>query len=347
MKMTSMERTVAALNHEEPDRVPLFLLLTMHGAKELGIPLKTYYSDARYVIEGQKRLHRKYGGDCLYSFLYAAIEPESWGADVIFIDDGPPNCGPPIIKCPEDIDTVEPPDIADSVALQRILSITEGLVKYSNGEVPVIGVVLSPFSAPVMQMGFEAYLDTIFEDPTLFWKLMEKNKKFCITWAKAQKEKGADAITYFDPLSSVTCIPPDISRETGFKIARDVIKEIDGPVAVHLASGLGLPIAEDIISTGAAAVGVSTFEDLAEYKKICKGRLTLIGNLNGIEMVHWDANKVEAEVKEAIFKAGEGGGFILSDNHGEIPWQVPDDVLLSIKHSTEKWGRYPLRMEIL
>ena len=31
--MNSMERTIAAISHKEPDRVPLFLLLSLYGAK--------------------------------------------------------------------------------------------------------------------------------------------------------------------------------------------------------------------------------------------------------------------------------------------------------------------------
>ncbi|MGR8935731.1 MAG: methylcobamide--CoM methyltransferase MtbA, partial [Gammaproteobacteria bacterium] len=43
-----------------------------------------------------------------------------------------------------------------------------------------------------------------------------------------------------------------------------------------------------------------------------------------------------------IAKAGRGGGFILADNHGEIPWQVPEAILLAIGDAVERWGRYPL-----
>ena len=38
--MNSMERTLTTLGHREPDRVPLFLLANMHGAKELGLSLR-------------------------------------------------------------------------------------------------------------------------------------------------------------------------------------------------------------------------------------------------------------------------------------------------------------------
>ena len=86
---------------------------------------------------------------------------------------------------------------------------------------------------------------------------------------------------------------------------------------------------------------VSGLEDLAEVKAACRGKLTVLGNLNGIEMRRWTGAEAEAAVRKAIAQAGPGGGFILSDNHGEIPWQVPDEVLLTIAEATRRWGVYP------
>ena len=59
-------------------------------------------------------------------------------------------------------------------------------------------------------------------------------------------------------------------------------------------------------------------------------------------MRNWTDRDAEDAVKTAILKAGSGGGFILGDNHGEIPWQVPEEVLLAIGDAVERWGRYPL-----
>ena len=73
-EMTSMERVLTALSHKEPDRVPLFLLLTMQGAKELNMSIKDYFSSAHSVIEGQILMQKKYRNDCFYPFFYAPIE---------------------------------------------------------------------------------------------------------------------------------------------------------------------------------------------------------------------------------------------------------------------------------
>jgi len=340
--MTSLERVLTALGHKEPDRVPLFLLPTMHGAKELGMSIKEYFSNAENVFEGQLRLREKYGHDCISNFFYAAIEVEAAGADVIYSDNGPPNSGRPIISKPSDIESYTAPDIIESDCLAKILQTTEMLKAEAGEDAPVIGVAISPFSLPVMQMGFDKYIELIYDDRELFWQLMKINEEFCVDWANAQAEAGAAAICYFDPVSSVTIIPRELYLETGFKIAKQTISRIKAPIAAHFASGRCLPIIDDIAQTGTVIVGTSAEEDLVDLKNTCRGRLTVLGNLNGIEMSRWTPAQAEGAVKDAIKKAGPGGGFILADNHGEIPFQVSDKILKAVSDAVKKWGQYPL-----
>lgn len=341
-QMTSLQRVLTTLGHQEPDQVPLFLLLTMTGAKELGLPIKEYFSKAEYVVEGQLRMRAKYQNDCLYSFLYASLETEAFGGDTIFIEDGPPNAGAPVICKPEDILSLVPPRIEDCPCLQRVLDIQRQLKQTIKDEAPIIGVVMSPFSLPVMQMGFEGYLNLMLEQPDLFERLMQVNEVFCVNWANAQLAAGATAICYFDPISSTTIVTREQYLQTGFKIARRTIPQIKGPTATHFASGRCLPIVDEVAQTGTMIFGISTSESLRDIKQAARGRLTLIGNLNGVEMRRWSAEKAEAEVKKAIAEAGPGGGFILSDSHGEIPYQVSEETLLAISEATRTWGRYPL-----
>ncbi len=340
--MTSLQRVLTTLGHNEPDCVPLFLLVTMHGAKELGITLREYFSKAENVVEGQLRLRKKYNDDCVTSFFYGPIEVEAWGGEVIFIDDGPPNSGAPFIRKPQEINDLEPPRIAETACLRKGLRATEMLKDAVGDTAPIIGVVISPFSLPVMQMGFDKYFELMYEQPKLFARLMRVNEEFCVAWANAQLAAGATAICYFDPVSSPTITTREMYLKTGFEVAKRTLARINGPTATHMASGRCLPIVDDLVETGTQVVGVSAQEDLTNIKAACRGKLTVLGNLNGIEMRRWMPEQAEVAVKDAIAKAGPGGGFILSDNHGEIPWQVPDSVLFAISGAARKWGRYPL-----
>ncbi len=211
-KLTSLQRVVTTLGHQEPDRVPFFLLPTMHGARELGLSIQEYFSRAENVVEGQLRMRAKYHHDCASNFFYAAIEMEAWGGHAVFLKDGPPNSDAPIIHRPEDIENLEPPKVRQAASLVKVLKATEMLKAKVGDDAPIIGVVMSPFSLPVMQMGFDKYIELMYEQPEGFERLMRVNEEFCVEWANAQLEAGATAITYFDPVSSPTIVPRAILK---------------------------------------------------------------------------------------------------------------------------------------
>ncbi len=341
--MTSLQRVLTTLRFKEPDRVPLLLLLTMHGAKELGLSIKEYFSEAENVVKGQLIMQKKYCNDCFFPFYYAALEFEAWGGDVIYSPDGPPNSGRPFITEFDEIDKIIPPSIKTVSVLEKALKTISLLKNEADDTVPIIGTVMSPFSVPVMQMGFEKYLDLIYSAPDLFNQLMQKNETFCVEWANAQLEAGASVICCFDPFASPTIIPRSLYLKKGFELAKRTISRINGPTVTHLASGRSLPVMDLISQTGTRLVGTSCTEDLREVKKAAAAeRLPISGNLNGIEMRNWTPEYAEEIVKQAIASAGEGGGFILSDAHGEIPYQVPEKVLLAISEAVSTWGTYPL-----
>jgi uroporphyrinogen decarboxylase len=60
-------------------------------------------------------------------------------------------------------------------------------------------------------------------------------------------------------------------------------------------------------------------------------------------MRRWTTEQAREQVRTAIKKAAPGGGFILSDNHGEIPYQVPDEVLHAISDAVREFGTYPIK----
>ena len=146
--LTSLERVLTTLSHKEPDRVPFFLLLTMHGAKELVMSIKDYFSKAENVAQGQLQMREKYGHDCLYAFFYTPIEVEAFGAEVIFSDDGPPNSGTPMIQDPEKIMHLTPPDVMNSPCLLKVLDAISIMKQKVNDDAPIIGVAVSPFLFP-------------------------------------------------------------------------------------------------------------------------------------------------------------------------------------------------------
>lgn len=337
---TSMERVLTALSHKEADRVPFSLLLTIHGAKELGLGIREYFSKAEYVVEGQMRMLKKYRHDCLNAFSAAAAVTEAFGGEVIWYEDGDPNSGEPIINSEKDILSLQVPEISRVPSLVRILESIQMLKKKVGDTVPILGIAVSPFALPVMQMGFSSYIELMHEQPQSFQRLMAVNQAFCVNWANAQVRAGATAICYFDALLSPS-MTTGAQLEAGFRIARETLARINSPSAIHMATAATLPVIEEVIATGTLMIGVSILDDLVQLKALCRGRLTILGNLNGIEMRRWTPEQAEKTVKELIATAAPGGGFILADN-GEIPWQVNEEILLAVSDAVHTWGCYPV-----
>jgi len=193
-----------------------------------------------------------------------------------------------------------------------------------------------------MQLGFEMYLDVLLHRRDLFDHLMRVNTAFAIEWGRAQAAAGAAMLVYFDPVASPDIVPADLYRSLGRPVAREVIGSWPVGTVIGLASGRMLAVLDDLVGTGATAIMASGLENLAEAKRRTAGRATLVGNLNGIEMRRWSDAEAEAAVKQAIAAAGRGGGFLLAEHHGEVPWQVPEAVLTAVACAVEQWGRYPL-----
>ncbi|SHF02560.1 uroporphyrinogen decarboxylase [Marinitoga hydrogenitolerans DSM 16785] len=344
-EMTSKERTYISISFKEPDRVPLFLCFSYYGAKELGMSVKEYFSNYENIVIAQMKMREKYNNDCYCTFFYASLEIESFGGRTIFIENGPPNAAEPIIKNFEHINSLEIPNVKYSKPLEQVFELQKKLKEKSSDDVPIIGVIISPFSLPIMQLGFDKYIELIYFYPDYFWNLINKNIKFSISWANMQLKAGADMIVYFDPMLSTEMLPKDIILKTGYKIAQKTLNLINGPAAIHLASAKTEGIVEELLKTKALALGISKNDNIKNLKNKTYGKMSLIGNLDGISMRKWNYSDVERNVKKIIFEGAEGGGLILSDNHGDIPWEVDENVLLSIAEVVKKYGKYPLKKD--
>lgn len=339
--MTSAERVLATLAGAPTDRVPLFLPLTMHGAVEVGLPLDEYFTSAAAVAEGQLRLRQKYQDDIVYPFFYGAIELEAFGGEVEFYQDGPPNAVGPLLADPHEIMELQAPRVVDSPPLRRVLDTLSLLAAELAGEALIVGVVMSPYSMPVMQLGFAEYLQLLYEQPDLAARLHAVNEAFAVEWANAQLAAGANAIGYFDPLASPTVLPTAMFTATGLPMMARAMAAINGPCAALLASGITTPVIDDLVASSAVILGASSDEDLTAVKRLADGRATVMGNLNGIEMRRWSPQEAAAAATSALIQGAPGGRFILSDTHGEIPIQVPEDVLLAITAAVAEFDPDP------
>ena len=341
-QLTPAARLGAALSHQEGDRVPFFLAVTLHPARALGLSIERYFGDTEAVIEGQLLMLKRLGHDAVTSFLHGSAEVEAFGGETLFRSDGPPNAGAPPLTQAGAVEGLQVPDPHQVPALARSLAVARGLKARLGDDVPILGGLVGPISLPVLQLGFERYLDWILDAPKLVQKLWQINEAFCMAWGNAQLAAGASAVAIAEPLASATLLPRELIRTVGMPALRRVREGIQGAVALSSASAPMGGLLQELSELGFVGLAPSCDESLTAAKALLKGRAALMGGLNGLAMSHWTPQDAECAVKAAIQSAGQGGGFVLAEHHGEIPWCVAEETLMAVAEAVRRWGSYPL-----
>lgn len=340
---TGMERFGALMSGRIPDRVPIVCNLLDQGARELGVPLREYYSRGDMVAEGQLRMREKYGYDSLLGMFYSALEAEVMGCrTIVYADDGPPNVGHLAIRTPEDIKKLQLPDDLHSHPRFQELATCIGILKReSAGRWPVLGVVTASFSLPAMLMGIGQWLDLFLNgDPGLRDQLLEQCSQFCSRQMAALREAGADLIVYVNPVASATFITLHKFRELALPwVKRDL--DQSGPSGVIFFNGGGRinPILSDLqADTGIGAFYLNPFDDIAEARRILGPQALLAGAINDIRLIDWSPEEIDQEVQRIMEAGKAGGGFIFGTLL--MPFQIPDENIRALVDAAIRHGSY-------
>lgn len=338
-EMTSFERLSAVLRLEIPDRVPVVLVSSTHGARELGLSLPEYFSRPENVAEGQLRFVESVGHDNVDAYYYAVREAEAFGAEVMFHEDGPPGMGPPILRTEAAIDTLQAPDPTQSPPLRDVLRSTELIARRAKGRWLVVGHVVGPCSLPTLLMGDSSWLELLlFGSVSRRRRLIQITRRFCVSWANALLSAGADAIALAEPLATSTILTREQAARLVLPEVRRAVKAIRGPTILWSIGSIH-SVADLVPGLGVRAVSTDPGDDLREVKAAVGGKIVVLGGLNDLAMLTWSPRDAEAAARRAIEEAAPGGGFILSPQN-EIPTLVGNDILSTIVDVVRQWGRY-------
>ncbi len=336
--MNALERVVTILDHKEADRVPFFNFLTIHGAKLLNMSYREYFNKAENVVLGQEKLREIYGHDCFYPYFYAATEVEAFGGTSVENKHGPPQAGRPPFKSCEDVLSKDLPD--PNEVFSSTLFATETLAKKYGDKVPIINAIIAPFSLPIMLVGMDKWVEIIVKTPEKAREILEFLTPYRIETANVFFESGATALGYFNPMASPHMVQLHEYKEIAFQCDKNILNKINGPAAFALAGSRAEPLMELIVDSGAAAVVISSHDNLQKVKTKWGSKINLFGNLNNVEMENWTKYTADRRIKNCIDAAASNGGFIISDHHGDLPERVTNDILIQIRDSVEKWGKY-------
>jgi hypothetical protein len=226
----------------------------------------------------------------------------------------------------------------------RTFDLVKGMV---GDEVSVHGEVFSPFTHYLELFGYQEALMGLIKDRAKAQALLDRLAQASITWAVAQVTHSADAVLISSAFAGGGFISPKMYRDFVLPYERRVaeaIKSVGGIVYTHTCGALGDRL-ELLVETG--TMGVDTLDPpplgnttLAEAKSLIGEKVFLKGNMNGVEILAFEAeDDVIQHATERIQVGMPGGGYILS-TACSVPPKVDPWKLELLVPLAEDIGRY-------
>lgn len=368
--MSSVERSVAAVNLEEPDRVPCFELgvnlATIEGL--LGRPtvsaalgcmtteqLRILALDTveAYTVAGLDMVPASAGFPENYreGFVPERIPPNRWIDEFGRIwEDRAGVTGLSwyvggTVKSDEDLHRIADldPDDPGRTALAK-----ETIRCARQRDMAVAGYVDGPFLTAYMTVGLSDFLVKVYRDRAFTSRLLDLVTRFNCAQARRLAELGVDAIIIGEDMAGTSgpLINPRELRSVMFPFLVRQINEVrrtGTKVMIH-SDGNTMPIFEDIVAMGIdgyQAIEPDAGMDIAVLKAKYGEKLCLIGNVDcGNTLTLGSPPQVIAESRHVIDCAAEGGGFILGSSNS-IHDGIKLENFLAMTNTAVKYGKYP------
>ncbi len=377
MNMKPRERFHAAVNHEEPDRVPMdywttpqayenlrdYLAITAPETQEWGI-MATWKTSEELL----KRLNVDFRRVYMKSSASFAPQPLPDGSIEIEF-----KCGMKVIggynevtyypwadftevEQIEDFDWIDPDDPS---RLDGVRDWAEYL--HERTDYAVVGMVGGPWGvfeivAHYMR-GFDKFLIDLLRRPNLADAMMEKSMKLALEMNRVFLDEVGE---YLD----IVQVGDDLGHQDGLlisprvyrkmvkhrhkRIYSDIHKRAPHVKILYHSCGAIEPMIEDLLEVDVDILNpiqpLAKGMDSVELKKKYGDRLTFHG---GIDLQHamsaqGTVNDVRAEVDRRIKALAPGGGYILAPAHNIQPESTPEKILELYDYASKK-GVYHLR----
>jgi len=305
MGMKPSERVAAALEHRQPDRVPLF----------------------EVWIDNDDLVNQVGGGDLQRTYV-------ELGLDCILI----PNQNPPgsnawrdgvdewgrvwrkgwyaggVVETEADVERYTPPlDLADRCFDPAR---TEQVMERYPDHCFIYGSHVAPFTSAYLAMGMDRFFQDLYKRPAFIHRLLENRTEWCIAMFERAVSLGAKLLVLGEDAAhnGGPMISPQMWREFVLPHHQRIVEEAGAPVIWH-SDGNILPLLPAAIE--ARFAGVHSLEpaagvDLEQVKREYGADLVLIGNVDTAVLCGSDLEAVRQEVRRCLTQGAPGGGYMFS-----------------------------------
>jgi len=341
-RMSSRERLYAAIALKEADRVPLLPASREFSVHHAGYTLGACLRDGQKFVTAQVKMVEEFASDAAWSMFERQVE-RALGQRMSTPEDDSPSPLAPLINCFEDLANLPRNfDMRGKGCTDHLLAITRSVKKEVGDQVPVIGLIGSPFTQACMLRGTENLYMDMYENPDLVKKLVDYLIAPTCQFIELQVEAGAEIIFCPCAVAGRGCISREFYEEFVHPAHMQVFdywkNTLGAKVLFHACGDWGDRF-DLVVEEGADIVQVAKV-DLAWLKKEYGHRICINGNVGTTTtMLLGTVAEVKREAKECIAKTAAGGGFILGTECA-MPRDTPAANVHALTEAVMEAGAY-------
>lgn len=344
--MNSIERVTMALNHQEPDRVPVYPLINSISRNYLGIDYAEWTKDPHKCAQAIIKATEECDVDVICTLVDLSIEAADWGMEMNYpADKAASPAKESFIKTAEEYGKIGVIDPYKGERMSKYIQLTKELVEAKGSEKPIVAFVFGPLGILSMLRGLQGMLLDTFSAKEQLHKALENITETLLKFVDALIDTGCHAIMFDTLYSSKTIMRAKMWCELEgpyIKRIADHVHERGCMVMIHNC-GEGTYFKEQIeylkpeaISTLYVPADCKTME---EMKEKYGDQTTIIGMVNPGDLMTFTEDQLREECRKEIDALAAGGGFILATGC-EYPANMTDEYAKIMVEEAKTYGSY-------
>jgi uroporphyrinogen decarboxylase len=335
--MTPRQRIMAALNLQEPDKVP-FADWTDPGIRGELTRAMGYDSldDAQF--------HTKMGMDAICYAEDDYMAPQF--CKKIIDEQGAAHLlGEGLIKSEKDFEEIFV--LTDPNKPGYFNKAKRYVDRFGNSDLAIFAGMRTGMMNTIFSMGLMEFSTALYGNVKLIETMLDRYIDWNIRVAEGLIEAGIDFLVCYDDIAfnSGPIFSPKVFREIFLPRMKRFADTLTIPWVYHSDGDVSI-IFDDLLSMGMN--GYNPFQpdvmDIFKYKREYGARLCLWGNIDlKYTLSAGTEDEVETEVREKIKDLALGGGYILATSNSITDFCKVENILAMIR-AKEKYGSYPIQI---
>lgn len=342
--MTRIERIRAVMAGAVPDRVPVMTHNFLMAAREAGVSMEEYRSNASVIAKTLIDACVRYDTDGILLDVDTALLASACGAEVIYPRD---IAAVTVDRQPRSIeqiiDDLSGVDLQNSDRIKIYLDAIHQLSVWCNENDVFLraNADQGPFSLGCLLVGMNEFLMMLLDEDEEehLMALMEQTARIALNMHRLCYEAGGHCTSYGNSSEGCSVVSPAIFRQFGKPFETRLnqkLREEGIPTLCHIC-GWADPILEDLAETGCPMFEFDARTDIRKAKETGQGHYVLSGNLDPAMLNTASPEQVRETCRELLDLFRGQGGLMIGPGCALGP-DTPSENIHALVSATKEFG---------